>query len=112
MLTHSLFENFIGDSLFRNNAFGIIRVHPDNEIIRGKFKSNDLVVITHQARQTLGKLKFDTGVTNFSKYSICFSSEQRRDLALAGIEDEVIALEIRKGNWYHVIIYFVDSIIQ
>jgi hypothetical protein len=110
MTTYSLFENFTDDKSFNDYPYASVRLHPDNKSIHGKFRANDLVVITYQGRQTLGVLKFEKDISDFNKNSIYLTRDQRRDLALKGSEEYNIPLEIRKGNLLHAIIYFFESL--
>ncbi len=110
MSTHSLFEKFTDDKLFTNTQCGIIRLHHDNEEIRKKFKSNDLVVIVHHGKKIVGILRFETGIADFTKNSIYLTWDQRRDLALSEHNENIIALEIRKGNFVDTLLYFFDSL--
>jgi hypothetical protein len=112
MSSHSLFENFINDKLFTDYQFGVVRLHHDNEEIRKKFKTNDLVVIVHHGRKTRGILRFEIGVAGFNKNSIYLTWNQRRDLALSNNEKNILALEIRKGNFSDSLLYFFDSLFQ
>lgn len=110
MSTFSLFENVTDDKSFNDYPYASVRLHPDNKSIRGKFKTNDLVVITYQGRQTLGVLKFEKDISDFNKNSIYLTRDQRRDLVLKENEEYNIPLEIRKGNLFHAIIYFFESL--
>ncbi len=110
MSTYSLFENFTDDKFFNDYQYGVIRLHPDNKSMHGKFKTNDLVVITYQGKLTLGVLEFEKDISDFNKDSIYLTRDQRRDLALQGNEEYKIPLEIRKGNLFHAIIYFFESL--
>jgi len=108
----TFFENFTDDNLFSDHAYGTIRLHHNNELINKKFKPNDLVVVTYQGRQTLGKLKFEIDIEDFKENSIYLNRDQRRDLALLSTEEITIPLEIRKGNLLHAIIYFFEGLSQ
>lgn len=110
MSTYSLFENFTDDEYFNDYPYASVRLHPDNKSILGKFKANDLVVITYQGKQTLGVLKFEKGISDFNKNSIYLTRDQRRDLSLRGTEEYELPLEIKKGNLLHAIIYFFESL--
>jgi hypothetical protein len=96
----TFFENFTDDNLFSDHAYGTI------------FKPNDLVVVTYQGRQTLGKIKFEIDIEDFKENSIYLNRDQRRDLALLSTEEITIPLEIRKGNLLHAIIYFFEGLSQ
>lgn len=110
MSTHSLFEKFTDDKLFSDTQYGLIRLHRDNEEIRKKFKTNDLVVIAHHGKKTVGVLRFETGIADFTKNSIYLTWDQRRDLALSQNNENIIALEIGKGNFLDTLLYFLDSL--
>lgn len=110
MSTYSFFEKFTDDKLFSPTQYGVIRVHRGNEEIRKKFNANDLVIITHQEREIMGILKFETGNAEFNKKSIYLTWDQRRDLALSENKESIIALEIRKGNLVDNLLYFFDSL--
>ena len=110
MSTHSLFEKFTNDKLFSDTQYGVIRLHHDNEEIRKKFKTNELVVVAHHGKKTIGILRFETGITDFTKNSIYLTWDQRRDLALSENGENIIALEIRKGIFVDTLLYFFDSL--
>jgi len=110
MSTHSLFENFTDDKSFTVYQYGAVRLHRDNEEIRKKFKENDLVVITRHGKKTFGVVRLEAGITDFNKNSIYLTLNQRRDLALSENKENIIALEIRKGNFVDSLFYFFDSL--
>lgn len=110
MSIYSLFENFTDDKCFDYYPYGAVRLHPDNRFIHGKFKTDDLIVITYRGKQTLGILKFENGISDFNKNSIYLTKDQRRDLSLPGTEEYELHLEIKKGNLLHAIIYFFESL--
>jgi len=110
MSAYSLFENFTDDKSFSDYPYATVRLHSDNQSVKGKFKTNDLVVITFKGRQTLGVLKFEKDISDFNRNSIYLTRDQRRDLGLNTNEDYILHLEIRKGNLLHSIIYFFESL--
>ncbi len=110
MYIHSLFEKSTEDKLYSDTQYGVIRLHQENEEIRKKFKTNDLVVIAHHGKKTVGILRFETGIAEFTKNSIYLTWDQRRDLAISENRENIIALEIRKGNFVDTLLYFFDSL--
>lgn len=110
IIAGSLFENYIDDTNTIEVTYGVIRVHPANQLLREKFKPGDLVVITHQDKQIVCLLRFDMDIPGFTKKSIYIHQQQRYNLALPGREEKFIHLEIKKGNFVDALHYFFDSL--
>jgi len=110
IITGSFFDNYIDDLNSYEITYGVVRVHPANELLREKFKEGDLVVITHRDKQIVSVLRFDMEIPGFTKNSIYIHRQQRYDLVLPGKEEKVIHLEIKKGNFVDTLFYFLDSL--
>lgn len=110
MTVCSFFEHSITDNTLNENVHGVVSVHPDNMLMRGKFNPNDLICISHKGRNTLGILRFEINSKDFTKNSIQLTWNQRRDLFPEGTEGNLVMLEISKGNFIDAIVFFFESL--